>query len=202
VPRQRPDGDDSGARERLAGQLERNIEIVLATLRDAGSPLAALTAAMNLDDAVEQAIQMFVSDARHAGHTWQEIGELLAITRQAAQQRFARAPDAADPEQARRGERAVEIVRQLARHEWTAASTDWDETMRARLPVGQLAATWDRITASTGPLTDWGRPSVSRRGPFLVCEVPLVFEHGPMRARISFNRSGEVSGLFITLPDQ
>jgi len=30
--------------------------------------------------------------------------------------------------------------------------------------------------------------------------MPLVFEHGPMRARISFNRSGEVSGLFITLP--
>ena len=68
-------------------------------------------------------------------------------------------------------------------------------------PFSELAATWDRITANTGALTDCGRPSVSRRGPFLVCEVPLVFERGPMCARISFNHSGEVSGLFITLPD-
>ena len=195
-----PDGPESGASERLAVLLERNIAVVLAALRDAGSPLAGLTAAITLDDAVEETIQTFVSDARHAGHTWQEIGELLAISRQAAQQRFGRAPDGGDPEDARLGQRAVEILQQLAQHEWTAASADWDETMRAKLPLSELAATWDQIIANTGPLTASGRPSVSRRGPFLVCEVPLAFEHGPMRARISFNRSGEVSGLFITLP--
>lgn len=196
-----PDGADPEARERLVVLLERNIETVLATLRDAGSPLAGLAAAITLDDAVEQTIQTFVSDARAAGHTWQEIGELLAISRQAAQQRFGRAPDEADPQQARLGQRAVEIVQQLAQHDWTAASVDWDQTMRAKLPLSELAATWDQIISNTGPLTASGRPTVSRRGPFLVCDVPLVFQHGPMRARISFNRSGEVSGLFITLPE-
>ena len=195
-----PDGPEPDARERLAVLLQRNIETVLATLRDAGSALAGLSAAITLDDAVEEAIHTFVSDARHAGHTWQEIGELLAISRQAAQQRFGRAPDGGDSEEARLGQRAVEIVEQLAEHEWTAASADWDEAMRARLPLSELAATWNQIIANTGPLTASGRPSVSRRGPFLVCDIPLVFEHGPMRARISFNRSGEVSGLFITLP--
>jgi hypothetical protein len=185
----------------VAVLVERNVEIVLAALRDAGSPLAGLTAAITLDDALDEAIHTFVSDARQAGHTWQEIGELLAISRQAAQQRFGRAPDAGDPEEARLGQRAVEIVQQLAQHDWTAASADWDPTMRAKLPLTELAATWDQVTANAGPLTAAGRPSVSRRGPFLVCEVPLVFEHGPMRARVSFNRSGEVSGLFITLPD-
>jgi hypothetical protein len=195
-----PDLPESGARERLAVLLERNIETVLATLRDAGSALAGLTAAITLDDAVEEAIQTFVADARAAGHTWQEIGQLLAISRQAAQQRFGRPPDEDDPEEARLGQRAVEIVRQLSQHDWAAVSADWDETMRAKLPLSELAVTWDQIIANAGPLTASGRPSVSRRGPFLVCDVPLVFEHGPMRARISFNRSGEVSGLFISLP--
>ncbi len=72
--------------------------------------------------------------------------------------------------------------------------------MRAKLPLSELATTWEQIIANTGRLTASGRPSIARKGPFLVCEVPLVFERGPMRARISFNRAGEVSGLFITLP--
>ena len=72
--------------------------------------------------------------------------------------------------------------------------------MRGKLSLSELAMTWDQIIANAGPLTASGRPSVSRRGPFLVCDVPLRFERGPMRARISFNRSGEVSGLSITLP--
>ncbi len=109
-----PDGPDADARNRLAVVLERNIETVLATLRNEDSQLTGLTAAVTLDDAVEETIQTFVSDARNAGHTWQEIGELLAISRQAAQQRFGRAPDAGGPEEARLGQRAVEIVEQLA----------------------------------------------------------------------------------------
>ena len=195
------DGPDASAHERLGALLEQNIEVVLTALRDEGSPLEGLTAAIALDDAVEGAIQAFVSDARAAGHTWQKIGELLAISRQAAQQRFGRAPDGDDLEQARLAQRAVEIVQQLARHEWTAASADWNEAMRSKLPLRELAGTWDQIVANAGLLTGCGQPSVSRRGPFLVCEVPLSFEYGPMHARISFNRSGEVSGLFITLPE-
>ena len=146
-----PDGPESGARERLAVLLERNIEVVLAALRDAGSPLAGLTAAITLDDAVEETIQTFVSDARHAGHTWQEHPQkLLAISRQAAQQRFGRAPDGGDPEDARLGQRAVEIVQQLAQQEWTAASADWDETMRARLVAPSLPRPGIRSSPTRG----------------------------------------------------
>jgi len=51
------------------------------------------------------------------------------------------------------------------------------------------------------PVTAIGRPSIVGRGPYRVCDVPIVFEHGPMRARVSFNRAGSVNGLFITLPE-
>jgi Protein of unknown function (DUF3887) len=80
-------------------------------------------------------------------------------------------------------------------------NADWDETMRAKLPVDELASTWQQIVANAGEITAIGRPSIVGKGPYRVCDVPIVFEHGPMRARVSFTRAGAVSGLFITLPE-
>jgi hypothetical protein len=37
-------------------------------------------------------------------------------------------------------------------------------------------------------ITATGRPTIVGRGPYRVCDVALVFEHGPMRARVSFQR--------------
>lgn len=95
----------------------------------------------------------------------------------------------------------MDLIEQLSQHDWAAASADWDETMRAKLPVDELASTWQQIVANAGEVTALGRPSIVGRGPYRVCDVPIVFEHGPMRARVSFNRAGAVSGLFITLPE-
>ena len=59
--------------------------------------MSALLAARTIAEASEDATRTFVEQARHRGHTWQEIGELLTITRQAAQQRFGeRTGDEAD----------------------------------------------------------------------------------------------------------
>ncbi|HEX4670861.1 MAG TPA: DUF3887 domain-containing protein [Solirubrobacteraceae bacterium] len=132
--------------------------------------------------------------------TEHEIGEVLAISRQAAQQRFGRLATQEDPEDVRIARRAVDLIEQLSQHDWEGASADWDETMRARLPVDELATTW-QIVSNAGEVTAIGRPSIVGRGPYRVCDVPIVFEHGPRRARVSFNRAGSVSGLFITLPE-
>ncbi|MGZ4181674.1 MAG: DUF3887 domain-containing protein [Solirubrobacteraceae bacterium] len=192
---------DQSKREDMALVLERNVELVLGALREPAGGLAALTAACTVDDTVDEVIQALVQDAREAGHTWHEIGEVLAISRQAAQQRFGRPATRDDPEDSRIARRAVDLIEQLSQHDWEAASADWDETMRAKLPVDELAATWQQIVANAGEVTTIGRPSIVGRGPYRVCDVPLVFEHGPMRARVSFNRAGSVSGLFITLPE-
>ncbi|MGZ6593869.1 MAG: DUF3887 domain-containing protein [Solirubrobacteraceae bacterium] len=185
----------------MALVLERNVEIVLGALRDPARGLAAVTAAVTVGDTVDEVIQALVQDARGAGHTWHEIGEVLAISRQAAQQRFGRPATPEDPEDLRIARRAVDLIEQLSQHDWEGASGDWDETMRAKLPVDELASTWQQIVANAGDVTAIGRPSIVGRGPYRVCDVPIVFEHGPMRARVSFNRAGSVSGLFITLPE-
>ena len=170
---------------------------------DGPSMISALLAARTVAEAIEDATRLLVSEARRVGHTWQEIGELLAISRQAAHQRFGASagkpgPADAEPSLARR---AVELVGQLGELDWEAVSADWDATMRAALPLPELAAVWDRVLSSAGELEAVGRPVITRRGPYRIVDVPLVFKHGPLKARITFNHDSSIAGLFILLPD-
>jgi hypothetical protein len=104
-----------------------------------------------------------------------------------------------DQEDVQIARRAVDLIEQLSRHDW--ATADFDQTMQAKLPADELASTWQQIVANAGEVTAIGRPTIVGRGLYRVCDVPLVFEHGPMRARVSFNRAGAISGLFVTLPE-
>jgi hypothetical protein len=56
-----------------------------------GQPLGRLRAAssvvQDLADVGDAALSYFVEQARHAGHSWSEIGEALGVSKQAAQQR-------------------------------------------------------------------------------------------------------------------
>src|SRR5579864_8981377 len=58
---------------------------------DAGGPLGRLQAASalvrELAEVGDAALGYFVDQARHAGHSWSEIGEALGVTKQAAQQK-------------------------------------------------------------------------------------------------------------------
>jgi hypothetical protein len=56
-------------------------------------PLTAVSSAKHLAAAVDDALRATVQRARAAGHTWQEIGDLLGTSRQAAFQRFGRPAD-------------------------------------------------------------------------------------------------------------
>ncbi|MGI8414388.1 MAG: DUF3887 domain-containing protein [Solirubrobacteraceae bacterium] len=98
-------------------------------------------------------------------------------------------------------QRSTEIVEQIRDHDWDGLTADWDETMRTKLPVEQVAEVWQQLSSSAGALQALGPPSIVRKGPFRIAEVPLVFEHGPMKARITFNHDNSVAGLFILLPD-
>jgi hypothetical protein len=194
--------DDELPHAGLALILEHNTEIVTAALRQtagAAPPLTALLAARTAADAVEQATRVFVTEARAGGRTWQEIGELLAISRQAAQQRFG-AP-APDGEHAPLARRAVEVVGQIEAADWGRVTVDWDEAMHAELGPERLAEAWSRITASAGELQTIGRATVVRKGPYRIADVPLVFTHGPMKARVVFSHDERISGLFVLLPD-
>jgi hypothetical protein len=74
-------------------------ERALALAQAVGSPLASpayldlVRRAQDLDGLSEQVLRLCVQQSRDAGHTWQEIGDLLGVTRQAAFQRFGKPID-------------------------------------------------------------------------------------------------------------
>lgn len=78
-------------RERLREEIAYSAGLSMdALLGPPGAqPEQALAGASHLVDSAERALHQLVSDAREAGMSWSEIGEILGISRQAAQKRFA-----------------------------------------------------------------------------------------------------------------
>lgn len=196
----------SSAHDTLAQLLHDNAEVVLQALARAPDeprfPLSALIAARTMAEVIDDVTRVLVQEARRAGHTWQEIGQVLRITRQAAQQRFGgTSMDDASTELAPLAQRSIEIIEQIRDRDWDRVAADWDQTMRTKLPIEQLAEVWQQLSRNAGALQAIGRPSIVRKGPYRIADVPLVFEHGPMKARVTFNHDNSVAGLFILLPD-
>lgn len=73
---------------------------------------------------VHALLQAAVSSARTAGHSWEAIGQVLGMTRQAAHQRFGKGPAAPDSErQVRRvtpltASTEIDTLNQLGRYGW------------------------------------------------------------------------------------
>ncbi len=85
--------DASDERATLGKLLSTNAELVVGVLSPhPGAPpvpvLTALTATRNLGRLVDDILHTLARQARHEGHTWAELGDLLGTSRQAAYQRF------------------------------------------------------------------------------------------------------------------
>ncbi len=194
------------ARDALARLLAEKTEAVVHGLRPAKtstrSVTPALVAARTVADVIDKVTHVLVYDARGAGHTWEEIAQMLGISRRAAKRHFSvAAGDNRGNGSLELERRATQIVEQIRDADWEAVTADWDETMRAKLPIERLAEVWQQTSSQAGPLQALGQPSIRRRGPYRVADVPLAFEHGPMKARITFNHDDSIGGLFILLPD-
>jgi len=151
----------------------------------------------------DDALQQCVDRARSAGHTWQELGDALGTSRQAAFQRFGKpvnprtgAPMTENllPEADRR---ALEVL-----DAWMSGRDDeliarFDDTMRAQLPAEKLAQTWPQLTGLVGAYESCGDPIVRPFGEHTVVNVPMEFEGGPMTGRVVFDREGRIAGLFV-----
>jgi hypothetical protein len=77
----------------------------------------------------------------------------------------------------------------------------FDATMTAQLPVEQLTAAWSQIVSMVGSYQRMGEPLVRRLGDYTVVDIPLTFDGGQMKGRVSYNSEGQVSGLFIVPPE-
>ncbi|MGH9063616.1 MAG: DUF3887 domain-containing protein [Acidimicrobiales bacterium] len=201
-------------RKVMALMLQSTAETVGSVLADAerageGYPvLAAVAATRSLGVIVDDVLHALVDEARSSGHTWQEIGDVLHVTRQAAFQRFG-AGEAGDDRRRSQAmtempdaeERAVSILDDAVAGRWDAVRADFDDRMLAGASVEVLAAGWDQVVGMVGEFVELGEPGVRATGGYAVVDVPMTFARGEMKGRIAFSPAGQVAGFFLLNPD-
>jgi hypothetical protein len=182
----------------VAGQLAAEL-----TQTDAGSPLAAMASARELATVANAALQTAVDRARTAGHSWQEIGDVLETTRQAAFQRFGRPVDPRTGEPMTRAvlpgaaERAIAIFADIAAGKWDAARADFGPQMLEAVSASRLADGWAQLAGLIGRYESMGEPFAHPLGEHTIVDIPLHFEAGEATGQATFDADGKVAGLFI-----
>ncbi len=157
--------------------------------------------ARTLEDISSDVLRVLVMDARGAGYTWQQIGEALHVTRQAAQQRFGGADSVGLREAVGPARRALIAVDQWRQGRLEALRQGFDRSMADALSVEGLTQAWSQVEDLMGEVTSVGQPTVTSRGRYQVVDVPLVFQRGTMKARVTLDRKERICGLFILQPD-
>ncbi|AHC23904.1 MULTISPECIES: DUF3887 domain-containing protein [Mycobacteriaceae] len=170
-------------------------------------PLATVGIAREVKEDAESLLAAAVQRARTAGHTWQQVGDALGITRQAAFQRFGKPIDPRTGQAMnttplpQATELTLAVIDDLANARWADVSARFDETMRDRLTEAGLAEAWVHIVGLAGAYGGHGDVDMMRAGDFTTTNTPLRFEAGDYVARITFRDDQTVAGLFLLTPD-
>ncbi|HVV21531.1 MAG TPA: DUF3887 domain-containing protein [Pseudonocardiaceae bacterium] len=171
-------------------------------------PLVAVASARRLAHAVDDALRTAVERARNTGRTWQEIGDLLGTSRQAAFQRFGRPidPRTGEPMQqvelvSGAAERAVALFVAYVEQRYDDLRRDFDDRMLATVDETKLIDTWTNVAGMFGAYEGMGEPFVRPIARMTVVDVPLRFEAGDMVGRVAFHSDGKVGGFFVMRPE-
>ena len=182
----------------------------------AGSPLAPpayldlVRRAKDADILAGQVLRLCVEQSRDAGRTWQEIGDLLGVTRQAAFQRFGKPIDPRTGEPMDKtvhmtgaAERATAIVTDVLEGRMDQARPSFNAEVLAAFTDEVLGNAQATVAGLVGAFEGFGQgdPFVRRVGDLTVVDIPLRYEAGDMKARVAFDTDEKVAGLFILMPD-
>jgi Protein of unknown function (DUF3887) len=190
-------------------QLHRQLGQILAApvLRGQKDPLELVRAAHEVQDRAEALMAAAVQQAREDGRTWQEIGDVLGVSRQAVFQRYGKPIDprnggvmntTALPEA---DELARTVIDDLAHARWADVRARFDATMRDGLTEEGLAEAWAHIVGLAGAYESHGDTVAARTGLLTTTNTPLIFEAGDFVARITFRDDRTIAGLYILNPD-
>ncbi len=78
------------------------------------------------------------------------------------------------------------------------AAESFDETMKQKLPFGQLSAIWPSLTAQFGNYNGIKESTAEVVSGYVVTRSTLEFEKSKLTAMIAFNDKLEISGLFFS----
>lgn len=189
--------------------LRREVDALLAApvLSGEDEPLAALRAAAAVQSRAGDLVAAAVQRARTAGSTWQQIGDVLGTSRQAAFQRFGRPIDPRTGETmnttplAEATGLADTVIDDLSRSRWPEVVARFDRTVSERLNAEGLAAAWAQVVGTVGAYEGHGEVDAARTADITVTNTRLTFEAGDLLARISFRDDQTIAGLFLLPSD-
>ncbi|RFA07527.1 DUF3887 domain-containing protein [Subtercola boreus] len=154
----------------------------------------------------EQIVVAAVRQAREDGTSWQEIGDALGVTRQAAFQRYGKSidPRTGAPMNTTPLPEAIglanTVIDDLAAGRWGDVAARFDPKMREGLPVDALSAAWAQIVGQAGSFEAQGATESARAADVTITNTPLAFEAGDFIARITFRDDQTIAGLYILDP--
>jgi hypothetical protein len=198
----------------MALMLTTNAQMVATVLRENSvtegqSLMAAIAATRTLALLVDDSLRALVHQARARGATWNEIGEVLHVTRQAAFQRFGGQLTTQSPEEQtmnqpipEAGAKAIKVIESFLAEDWEGLRATFDERMTQAAPVEFLKSALVSGLETYGAFIAMGTPVSSVIGDYTVVDVPMAVEKGDLTGRVSFNADGEVAGLFFLPADQ
>lgn len=203
---------DSGSplhwdRDVMAALLLTNVQLVADVLGadDDGSDgqvMRAIAATRSLDMIVEDTLRALVDQARAAGHTWAEIGELLHVTRQAAFQRFGagRRPTAEDGVAvpvAGAVEAAVPVLQAFLDGRFDDARATFGDRMLDACSVQLLTDVREKVREYGGEVQALGTPVVSVREGYTGVDIPVALERADGIGRVVLDADRRVVGFFV-----
>ena len=199
----------SGSFTAIGQQLHHQLGQVLAApvLQGEDDPIASVRAAREIRDRAEALMAAAVLQARETGRTWQEIGDVLGVSRQAAFQRYGKPIDPRTGEAMNTqvlpeaDELSRAVIDDLAHARWADVTARFDAVMRDRLTEEGLAEAWAHIVGLAGAYESHGDIDAVRAGDFTTTNTPLSFEAGDFVARITFRDDRSLAGLYILNPD-
>jgi Protein of unknown function (DUF3887) len=184
-----------GVGARLLGEAARSGDGVAADL-------TMLRLAADLNGLAGATLRASVERARAQGRTWQEIGDVLGVTRQAAFQRFGNPidPRTGVPMNAsvrpRAAEHATQVIIDWFAGDYARLSADFNDEMSSKASAERMGDAIARITGMVGGYEGMGEPVVRQWGDLTVVDIPLRFEAGELVGRVSYDKDGKVTGLF------
>ena len=94
-------------------------------------------------------------------------------------------------------EHAASLLADVAEQRWAQATAGFNQRMAKALDAGGLAAAWARVIGTAGEYQGMGEPLAHQAGDYTVVDVPLRFEAAEMTGRVSYDRAGQVAGLYF-----
>lgn len=194
-------------RDVMATLLQTNVQLVADVLRadsdDAsGQVMRAIAATRSLDMIVEDTLRTLVGQARAAGHTWAEIGDLLHVSRQAAFQRFGgnRGP-VAEEGVALPVDGAVEaaqpVLQAFLDGRFEDARATFGPRMMEACSVELLADVREKVRQYGGEVQALGSPVISVRDGYTGVDIPVALARADGIGRVVLDADRQVVGFFV-----